>query len=290
MTTLTKILWTLGLILFAAVLTYASGYLWFRKKVNDNVRAAFAARANETNQVVTEAMLQELPVPVQRFLTYAGVVGKPQVSSVRLKMDGRIRADSEQPWMGIAAEEYYTVDPPTFYWSAGATMGPLPIPLARVRDSYDLDGRGNVHVTMLGLVTIDDAHGPEMDQGGLMRYLNEMVLWFPAATLRDNVVWEPVGGEGNAARVTITDRGRSAGALVTFDDQGRITNFTGDRYRDGENGPELVPWSTPISAYGAFAGMRLPLRGAGVWHLDGGELTYIELQITDIDYNTPELY
>ena len=37
------------------------------------------------NLLVTEAMLQHLPAPVQRYLRYTGVVGKPWVRTARVK-------------------------------------------------------------------------------------------------------------------------------------------------------------------------------------------------------------
>lgn len=268
----------------AALLT--AGTLYFKRKTNDEVRRLFAAADQEGEQIVTAEMLQELPHPVRRYLTYTGVVGRPMVKTVRLKQEGRIRQDEQQPWMEIAAEEYYTVSPPTFVWRAGARMGGIPLPLARVRDRY-AGGKGNMLITLGGLLPMDDARGPEMDQGSMMRYLNE-IMWFPAAFLGDNITWEEV--DDHSARVTLTDSGQSVTGLMTFDEDGRLTNFVADRYRDSGEGSELVTWSTPIAEYGQFEGLRLPVRGSGVWHLDSGDLTYIELKITDIQYNRPDLY
>jgi hypothetical protein len=42
-----------------------------------------------------------------------------------------------------------------------------------------------------------------------------------------------------------------------------------------------------MTAYGEFAGLKLPVRGQAVWNLPSGDLTYAELEITQIEYNTP---
>jgi hypothetical protein len=52
---------------------------------------------------------------------------------------------------------------------------------------------------------------------------------------------------------------------------------------DGEY--SLDPWSTPITAYGEFAGLKLPISGIGVWNLPDGDLSYIDLEVKDIQYN-----
>jgi hypothetical protein len=281
MKTMSKI--ALSLPLFAGLI-FAGGYLRFKQTTYDRVRSIFSA-AEQKEDVVTPEMLAGLPEPVQRYLRYAGVVGKPLVSTVRLRQEGRIRQDEESPWMPLRAEEYYTVSPPTFIWQAGARVAGLP--LMRVRDHY-VAGSGRMFITLGGLFAVGDTQGPEMDQGGMMRYLNEM-MWFPAAFLSDYITWEAI--DDHSARVLMTDHGRQISAVLTFDDEGRLTNFTGERYRDnGDGTSDLVLWSTPVHEYGEFEGVRVPVRGSGVWHLESGDLTYIELEILDVEYNRPELY
>lgn len=281
MNTMSKI--ALSIPLFAGLI-FAGGYLRFKANTNDRVRTLFA-EAEQKEQVVTPEMLEGLPQPVQRYLRYSGVVGKPLVSTVRLKQQGRIRQDESAPWMPLKAEEYYTVSPPSFVWQAGARVAG--IPLMRIRDSY-VGGTGRMFITADGLFTVGDMQGDEMDQGSMMRYLNEM-MWFPSAFLSDYITWEAI--DDNSARVIMTDHGRQIAAVITFDDQGRLTNFTGERYRDnGDGTSDLVLWSTPVTAYGEFGGIRIPVQGRGVWHLESGDLTYIELDILEVEYDRPETY
>ncbi len=44
-------------------------------------------------------------------------------------------------------------------------------------------------------------------------------------------------------------------------------------------------WSTPITAYGTFCGLRLPAAGQAVWHLESGDFTYIDLRVEEITYS-----
>ena len=240
----------------------------------------FAQRTEQKQVIVTEEMLQKLPDPVKRYLRYTGVVGRPIVQTVRLKQVGKLRKDAKQPWMNFDAKQYYSVNPPCFLWIAYMKFFGLPI--VRVRDFY-IEGRGNILVKALSLFTIANSSGKDMDQGAMMRYLNEM-MWFPSAFLGNNISFEPI--DANSARVTLKDMGKIVTATMHFDENGKLSNFTAQRYRDmGNNKFELENWSTPIREYGEFEGLKLPVNGAAAWNLEEGDLEYIDLTVTDLEYN-----
>lgn len=215
---------------------------------------------DETSQekLVTEDMLEGLPAPVHRYLNYTGAVGKPWVRTVHLKQTGRFRQALERPWMPMVAEQSYTTDPPGFVWNARFKVG--------------------------GLFTVFDVRGDELDQGTMLRYLSEMI-WFPPAFLGDNIAW--AGVDEHTAQVTFTDHGKSVSAHMHFDEIGKLTNFTAERYREIDGEFSLDPWSTPITNYGVHAGLNLPVGGQAAWNLPEGDLMYVELQIIELQYNSP---
>jgi hypothetical protein len=254
-------------------------------KLSKEIDKIFTQHQERKQVIVTEEMLQKLPEPVKRYLVYTGVLGKPIIQTVRLKQVGKIRKDAEQPWMNFEAKEYYSSNSPCFLWVA--YMKFFGLPLVKVRDFY-MEGKGNILVKAVSLFTVANSAGKEMDQGAMMRYLNEM-MWFPSAFLRDNISFESI--DSNSARVTLKDMGKSVTATMYFDFEGKLTNFMAPRYRDmGKNKFELENWSTPIREYGEFEGLKLPLRGAGVWNLKEGDLEYIDLTVTDLKYNPDEPY
>jgi hypothetical protein len=155
------------------------------------------------------------------------------------------------------------------------------LPFALGRDLY-ADHAGSILIKVAGMVPLADANGPEIDQGSLMRFLNEMT-WFPAAFLGSNVSWR--GIDEAHAEVTLTDNGRSVSAVMSFDTDGRPTNFVAERYRTVDGGFELDAWSTPFSAFGQFEGVFVPIAGRGIWSLAAGELSYIEITLTGLEYD-----
>lgn len=249
-------------------------------RLSREIEKVFTQHREQKQVIVTEEMLQKLPDSMKRYLEYTGVVGKPRVQTVRLKQVGKIRKDATQPWMNFEAKQYYSVNPPSFVWVAHMKI--FGLPLIRVRDYY-MEGRGNILVKALSLFTVADFGGEKMDQGAMMRYLNEM-MWFPSAFLGKNISFESI--DASSARVTLKDTDKSVTATMYFDDEGKLTNFIAPRYRDMGNGKfELENWSTPIRGYGEFEGLRLPMKGVGVWNLREDDLEYIDVTITDLKYN-----
>lgn len=232
------------------------------------------------NELVTNEDLSGLPEPVQRYMAYTGVVGKAWIESVRLQQRGRFRTGPARSWLDMTAEQRYTTDPPFFLWEASLKIAGLP--LIRARDRYE-SGHGHMYGKIAGLFTVFDVRGEKLDQGAMLRYLSEMI-WFPIAFLGKNITWENV--DDHSARVTLNDQDKSVSGQLFFDEQGRPTNFTTLRYREVDGDFSLDPWSTPITGYGSLAGLNLPTRGQAVWNLSTGDYTYVDLEITELEYNT----
>ena len=268
-----------GLAVSAAICAGAAGHRAFTRLIRRDVQALHALAAPARAGVVTEEMLTGLPEPVRRYLRYTGVVGKPVPGTIWLRQKGRMRPGPGQPWIPLEAEEHYSVQPPGFVWAGTLRAGPVAV--ARARDMY-AEGAGRMLVKVASLWPVADASGAQTDQAAMMRYLSEM-MWFPAAFLAGNISFEAV--DDSSARVTLTDHGQTATATLFFDTQGRLTDFVAKRYRTADaSDPE--PWSTPVTGYGEFEGLRLPTRGKAIYKLPGRDLEYIDVTVTDLHYDT----
>ena len=86
--------------------------------------------------------------------------------------------------------------------------------------------------------------------------------------------------------------GRDRFGGFTFDEEGRLIKFEAERYRSGRGETSLDTFLAPYDAYGEFHGVRVPVRGEGIWRLSSGEeFSYIRLtEIEDIEYNNPTLW
>jgi len=281
-------LWQIGLIMLGTIVlgglaAVGIGSTTFKTDFNAIARNVLSNSVTR-QEVVTEGDLASLPDTVQRYLRYTGVVGQEKINTVRLKQNGVLRQTPEDSWKGISAVEYFSINPPAFVWMGQMAAGPFSIISAR--DSY-LNEHGRMYIKMLGIKTMGNVQGEEMDYSSLVRYLNEM-MWFPTAFLNDNIHWEAINE--NSARVTIVNGNDSASAILYFDDQGAITNFVGDRYHEVNGTYVKDTWETPMTDYREFNRLRLPVKGEAVWKMSSGDFSYIKLEITDLEYNITDIY
>ncbi len=230
-------------------------------------------------ETVTSEMLEPLPPPIRRYLSFSGVVGKPWISTARVCYSGKFRTGADKPWMGISARQYYTTQPAGFLWNARFKMAGLPILFGQ--DTYK-NGHSRMLGKLLGLFKVVDGSGREVDLGTMMRYLQEMT-WFPVSYLDERITWQAV--DDHCAEVTFTDYGTSVSARVYVDDGGRMLSFIAQRWGDFNGNPSIQTWATPFCSYAQFAGLTLPAVGRGVWHLSSGDLTYIDVNLTEVEYN-----
>ncbi len=229
--------------------------------------------------LITEAHLIGLPEPTQRYLSYAQVVGKETIRTVRLKQKGFMRQQPGQKWLPLVAEQYFTTNPPAFLWHG--TIHPFPLVSMSATDRFS-DGHGNMLIKLLSFVTLADARGPEMDQGALLRYLAE-IAWFPTAWLSDDIQWQAI--DAQSVKATIRHRSVTASAVLYVNEQGQLTHLTAERYMEEHGHYRLEPWSGQYKEYQEVSGMRIPTKVEVTWHLAAGDFTWFRVELTEIEYN-----
>lgn len=273
---------TMAALMIAGGSSIAIGQAASERHISGDVADLFAVSADPDQTVVTEADLVGLPEPVQRWLRWSDVVGKPIPTSVRLRQTGTFRLGEGKKWMPFTAEEYYTTNPPGFVWSTSMEM--FPLVSITGRDRYTA-GTGDINMRVLGLISVSHKSGGALNQGALLRYLNEM-MWFPAAALRPYISWTQI--DSTSAKATMTAGDITGDAIFFFDEAGRITNMTADRENDAKG--KRLPWSTPITAYGEFGEIRIPTEGTAIWQYETSEFPYVRLRVTEIEYDNPAGY
>ncbi len=272
-----KLIFGIGIgALLVAIAFVAISFFLFSRAIKAE-RDALVAAAEPSSVTISEKRLATLPMPVQRHLRQAGVVGQKIPRLVTLTQKGRIRSAPDSGWMEFTAEETYSTNPPAFVWRVWFPSRATPVVFGR--DHY-LDGDGRITMKLLGTVPVADVGGSAaMNEASLMRYLNE-IMWFPAAYAGDNLTWTPV--DDTSADVTLTDRGMSVTARLFFDAKGRLINFRAQRFNSDSNSIET--WETPLDDQGHFAGTNLPISGSAIWQMDTGPFAYIELEVTGVSY------
>jgi hypothetical protein len=233
-------------------------------------------------QRVTEADLEPLPAPVQRYLRLTGAVGRPRIENFRVRMHGRIRSGPGDPWMPLLAEQYNVVGEPRRFFYLTASKFGIPI------QGYHryVGATASMRINAAGLLPIAAAAGAEMVQSETVTVFNDMCLMAPGTLIDPAIQWEAV--DSRTVRARFVSTGHAIAAELIFNEAGELTNFRSeDRYQmPSDGGPgRKRGWSTPTSGYRCIRGRRLVSGGAARWRECDGDYTYIELAFDDIEYN-----
>jgi len=269
-------------LLFVVVINAAN--MLFKRKVKNEVNQMFASNIKNEKEFIRKEDLQRLPLPVQKWLERSGIMGKEKITAVRLKQKGLMRIKEDGPWMPAEAEQYFAVDEPGFVWKARVKM--LPFLYFTGMDRYRA-GSGHMNIKILSLIPVVNAKGPEVDQGTLLRYLGE-ITWFPTAALSSYIRWEPL--DSGSARAVMSYKGVTASAVFSFNDSGDLSRVTAKRYRETNGKYTLEDWEVVAKGYREYQGIRIPNQMDVTWKLRTGDFTWYRVEITEVEYNKPEVY
>jgi hypothetical protein len=155
---------SIAVVAIVAASSIGIGRAAFDRRIDGEIDELLARRATVESIVVTEDDLAGLPDPVQQWLRWSGVVGRPMPTSIRLRQEGEFRLGEERDWMPYDATEYFTTNPPGFVWSVTMEMAPL---LSVVgRDRYT-DGEGDIEMRLLGVVPVANERGGGLEPGSV---------------------------------------------------------------------------------------------------------------------------
>jgi len=217
-------------------------------------------------------VIARLPAPVQRYLGFMGVVGRPRDVSLRASFSARFRLAPGE-WLPCEVEQYDARAPVTRLFMMQLKLKRI-VPVT-VRDEY-LRGRGRLEAKAFDVLRVAEGHGYELDVGELVTYLNDAILMAPSLLLGPETTWLEAGA--NSFDVALTDGASTVKAKVLLDARGAPTNFiTQDRFFDGTNGRWVrTEWQTPVAGWQQAAGRMLPTRAQAVWQLPTGPFPYAD--------------
>lgn len=252
----------------------------FGRRVAADARDLFAQPSAGPPQPLDPAAL---PPPVRRYLAQAGALGRAPLRAVRLVHGGTFVPGVGKAPLPIHGEQYLTADPPGFVWWGRLRVAPGLRLEARDRSRR---GAGNMWIVLASTFTLQDASGPELDQGALLRLLGELT-WCPTALLDGRYVsWAPV--DERRAHATLRVGGREVTATFEFGADGFPARFLAQRYRDVDGVGVLTPFAGSTRDFRDVGGVKVPFRLAATWLLEGGPLEYASWEVERVELDRPE--
>jgi len=273
------------LLILGAAYAFASvGPTSYHAQWHDRATQALSD-AEPAGPIVTEADLVDLPAPLAAYVRHSGAIGKPRVTSFRADIHGRIRSRPDAAWMPFTGKQVNTYGArPQRAFILDATRAGLPVTVLHLYDH----ATATMRATLLSVVTVVDAAGPEMDHAETVTVFNDLVVLAPGAIVDAPVRW--TGIDADHVRGVFTTGDQSVTAVLTFDAEHDLVDFvSSDRYRASADGAtfDRQGWSTPLTAHQEVGGYRLPTVGEGRWSAPEpeGTFTYVEFHLDDIHVN-----
>jgi hypothetical protein len=210
----------IGLVIDVVLLVLA--LLLSPRNTDSHLMAAFGREVNQaglrlpvrTSEVVEERSIADLPAPVQRYLRFMGVVGRPRDTSVRASFSGRFRRDQGE-WLSCEVLQHDASSPIGRVFMMQLSLKQL-LPVT-VRDKY-VGGHGSLEAKVFDVFSVAQGSGYELDVGELVTYLNDAILMAPSFLLGPQTTWSQV--DADTFDVALRDGATAVKARVWRDARG----------------------------------------------------------------------
>lgn len=163
------------IVLVGAILSWGSLNFesQFRKDVNTSL-----SRTNAAQDLVTEADIQPLPQPVQKYLRYVGALNKPKVINMRIVFDGEMR-EKGKDWFKFRSVQYNFFEDPTRLFFMKAKMFGVTV---LGYHNYHA-ATASMDIRLFGLFPIVQVKGKEMNKAETVTVFNDMCIMAPATLI-----------------------------------------------------------------------------------------------------------
>ena len=272
---------TIPNVIILLVALFSLSFHAFNNKVANEISTIMKHGDTTKISVITKEQLDDLPYPVAKWLNLSGMVGNEKINTVWLSQKARMKMKpGQKDWNDAVAEQYYSVEKPAFVWKVKMNMPPF-IKITG-RDKF-VNGKGEMLIKIFSLLNIVNEKGEKMDEGTLQRFLAEIV-WFPSAALSEYISWEAI--DSLSAKATMNYKGTTGSGTFYFNEQGDFVKFSTLRYKSNKADAQRYEWIVTVKEHSIKNGIKIPTKVEVTWVLENGEWTWLDLIITDIQYNT----
>jgi hypothetical protein len=130
-----------------------------------------------------------------------------------------------------------------------------------------------------------NAHGEQYNQGELLRWLGESILYPTNLLPGERLQWIPI--DAQTAKLTFNYKALLLFFIISFNEIGEIVQMETNRYMDEKT---LATWVIKMSNYKEMNDIFIPLSFNVLWRLEKGDFSYAKFNITKIVYDNPEIF
>ena len=263
----------IGFLIIILVIGKINLSIQFHKEVKE----LFSQSRNISEKIFNYKQLISLPEPVQRYFKHVLKDGQPYISYARITHDGQFKTGLDKDWINIKGEQYATTEKPGFIWKETTSM-------FTARDMFITD-KGRLVVSLFSLYNVLDAKGEKYNQGELIRWLGESILYPTNLLPGERLQWFAI--DFQTAKLTFNYNKLSFFFIITFNEIGEITQMETKRYMDEKN---LETWIIKLADYKEMNSVFVPTTFEVLWRLEKGDFSYAKFIVQKIEYNKPEIF
>ncbi|MBC7607477.1 MAG: hypothetical protein H7199_11060 [Burkholderiales bacterium] len=266
------------IILFVAIATYATYH--FEMKFKTDVKRHIAETNFPNDDLLLEVDIAMLPYPVQKYIRYTGAINKPKVKNMKIVFDGQMR-EKGKDFFKFNSVQYNFFEDPTRLFFMKAKMYGIPVPGYHCYQNE----KATMQIKPLGLFNVVNVKGTELNKAETITLFNDMCLMAPASLIDKRIEWTTI--DSLSAKATFTNGVNKISAVLYFNEQGQLINFTSDD-RCAIGVMKQYRFSTPVKEYIQMNGRNMWKYGETIWHYPDGEFVYGKFTLKSIEYNVAE--
>ena len=266
------------IILIVAIAAWASQN--FETHFRNDAKANLLRTSNFQTDLLTERDIKSLPLPVQKYLWYCGVVNKPKVTNIKIVFDGEMR-DKGKDFFKFNSVQYNFFENPARLFFMKAKMYGTIVPAYHCYQN----AQATMQVKLFGVFNVVNVKGTEMNKAETVTVFNDMCLMAPASLIDKRIEWTEINSL--SAKATFTNGVNKISAMLYFNEQGQLINFVSDdRYAISDM--KRYRFSTPVKEYTQINERNVLKYAEAVWHYPDGEFVYGKFILKSIEYNVAE--
>lgn len=267
-----------NVIIFIA--TIAGFGVWnFHRSFMLDSAAGVARTSALSKNLLTEADIQTLPLPIQKYLRVTGALYREKVNNVKISFSGEMRSKS-MDWFKFTTTQYNFFDTPTRLFYMNGKIKGLNVPGYHAYKN----GTATMQIKPFGLISMVNEKGEALNKAETVTLFNDMCLLVPASLIDKRIQWEEL--DSQTVKAIFTCNGISITANLYFNNEGWLVNFiSDDRIDISGNSDKNFRFSTPVKDYKLYNGRWAPSIGEAIWHYPEGEFVYGRFQLKSIEYN-----
>lgn len=263
------------IILLVSLLSYTTQR--FEKTFVADVTTHLQQNKLNNDEILQDSDIVHLPYPVQRYLRYSNVIGKPKVNNFYIAFEGQMR-EKGKDFFPFHSVQYNFMHEPTRLFFMKAKMFGITVPGYH---KYE-HGKAVMDIRLFGIFPVVHEEGPVMDKTETVTLFNDMCLMAPGSLIDKKIQWETL--DSTRVKAVFTNHSHSISAELIFNQDGSLANFnSNDRTAISEN--KILPFLTPVHSYKEMEQRRVMSTGDAVWKYDDGEFIYGKFNLRDIRYN-----